>query len=438
MKIGVKAHNNKISYLVCEMLQNASREYLCFELRLQSRRATNTDVILMTEEGEEVTAHQAVLSLHSQLLRTLLQKNRNHEMPKLILCGVSKTVLMAFISLLYCGEVHLNRAGIENLINLLRRLGVDTKHLSFPGFFNPTEAQSCDKVREQKHSETWKQDVKLETDSAGEEPNFKNADLDDDYGDDINHSEDLEVEEEGYNKEESFHINNVDEIKPDPPGKVFVKSLNGSCQKMGGLKKIHWKKKKEEEIQQGIRFPGGKKKHPQKKREPQKERKGKFICPECGIVVTMQKTLKRHIEAIHLGIRYPCDQCPFQARSKISLKHHIEAVHEGKRYYCDQCEFIALTKQDLRKHGNGKHGEKNYHCDQCDYKTKASGTLKKHINAVHLKMKLTCPDCGSKHSQIGALVKHRRLKHGYNTEGRITNRRLAMATVASNDSIEID
>ena len=399
-----------------------SREHLCFELQHQSRRATNTDAVLVTEEGEEVTAHQAVLSLHSRLLKTLLMKNRSNEVPRLILCGVSKTVLIAFISLLYCGEVNLNRSGVENLTELLRRLEVDTKHISFPGFLIQTQAQSYGKEREQKPCETWKQDVKLETDSAGEEPSF-NANLDDDYCYDINHLEDLGAEEGGCNKEE-----NVVKIKTDIPGKVFVKMFNGSCQKMGGIQRKDWIKKKKEEIQQGLRFPGGKKKQPHKKREPYKERKGEFMCPECGIVVTMQKTLKRHIEAIHQGIRYPCDQCPFQARSKISLKHHIEAVHEGNRYYCDQCEFIALTKQDLRKHGNSKHGEKNYQCDQCDYKTKASGTLKKHINAVHLKIKLTCPDCGSKHSQKGGLIKHRRLKHGYKTEERITNRRLAMAS----------
>ena len=87
------SENTISNKLVCEMLQNASREHLCLELRHQSRRATNTDAVLVTEEGEEVTAHQAVLSLHSRLLKTLLMKYRSNEVPRLILCGVSKTVL---------------------------------------------------------------------------------------------------------------------------------------------------------------------------------------------------------------------------------------------------------------------------------------------------------------------------------------------------------
>ena len=60
----------KITQYICfqtEMFQNTSREVICFELRQQSRRATNTDAVLVTEEGEEVTVHQAVLGLHSRL-----------------------------------------------------------------------------------------------------------------------------------------------------------------------------------------------------------------------------------------------------------------------------------------------------------------------------------------------------------------------------------
>ena len=124
------------------MLQNSIRDHLCSELRHQSRRATNTDAILVTEDGEEVTAHQAVLGLHSQLLRTLLVKYRSYELPKLIICGVSKTVLKAFISLLYCGEVMLDKPGSENLTDLMRRLDVDTKQFSFSVFFIQSQLKS--------------------------------------------------------------------------------------------------------------------------------------------------------------------------------------------------------------------------------------------------------------------------------------------------------
>ena len=159
-----------------------SREHLCFELRHQSRRATNTDAILVTEEGEEITAHQAVLSLHSRLLRTLLMKYRSYEVPKLILCGVSKKVLKSFTSLLYCGEASLDRSDTESLIQLLRVLDVDTRHLSFPGFLVQSRTDSHNKGKERIPDDF--RDVKEEIDSVGDkEEDFTNAYLDEDCGD---------------------------------------------------------------------------------------------------------------------------------------------------------------------------------------------------------------------------------------------------------------
>ena len=404
-----------------------SREHLCFELQHQSRRATNTDAILVTEEGEEVTAHQAVLSLHSQLLKTLLQKSGSDEVPKLILCGVSKKGLKAFMSLLYCGEVSLDRYGAENLTDLLRRLNIDTKHLSFHSFQIQLQAKSQG-VNAVDTNTSDTEDVKLETDSllAENDIDIINKNLEDDSGNEINDLEDSELEE-NCNVEENFFQNNVG--KTDLPDKVSVHTLNGRMEKMGGLKKIHWKKKKEEEIEKGIRWPSGKKKRRQKKREiPQKAKRGKFMCPECGIVVTLQRTLKKHIEAIHQGIRYPCDQCTFQAKNKMRLKSHIESVHEGKRYYCDQCEYAAPTKAYLQTHITNIHCEKNFHCDQCDFKAKTAATLKAHVNAIHLKIKFTCPECGSKHSQQGHLTKHRKLKHGYKPNEYNSHKKLVMVT----------
>ena len=401
-----------------------SSVHLCFELQHQSRRATNTDMILVTEEGEEVTAHQAVLCLNSRLLRTLLQ---NVEAPKLILCGVTKKVLEAFMSLLYCGEVSLDRSVAENLTDLLWRLEVDTKHLSFPKF--KIQSQATSKGLDEKETNTSEaEDVKFETDSfvSEDDVDFVKENHEDDSGNEIDDLKDSKWEED-CNVDENFYRNSVGTIKPDLPGKVSVHTLNGPKVKMGGLKKIHWNKKKEEEIQQGIRYASGQKKRPHKKREiPQKAKRGKFICPDCGIVVTMQRTLTKHLQSIHQGIRYPCDQCPYQAISKMRLKDHIESVHEGKRYFCDQCEHVAPTKYYLKAHITNTHCERNFHCDQCDFKAKTAATLKAHVLAIHLKIKFTCPECGSKFCQRGHLAKHRKLKHGYKPKEYNTQKKLAM------------
>ena len=384
-----------------KMFQNTNREVICFELRQQSRRATNTDAVLVTEEGEEVTAHQAVLGLHSRLLRNLLQQNtKSCEVPKLILCGVSKPMLRAFIELIYCGEVSLDKPGTEGLKNLLKRLDIDTKQFSLPGV--PLKSQT----KPLREKETCVEEFKLETDSVTEEEDFLDDHFDDDPGDNIkkDDKEDCDIEENF----EDFTI---------------AEKIHSSIAKSGtDLRKVRYdpellKKKKEEEIQQGIRLLNGKKKKKpyHLKKGIKRERTGQFVCPECGIVVVRKSSLKKHLQEIHQGIRYPCDQCPHQAKTKISLKHHIESAHEGKRYYCDQCEYAAVSNGSLKKHLRETHCERNYICDDCDFRAKTAKILKVHVDAIHLKIKLTCPECGSKHSQQGHLTKHRKLKHGYKT-----------------------
>ena len=165
------------------MINNVSREHLCLELRRQSRRGTLTDVRLVTEEGAEVAAHKAVLSSHSELLRSLLQRNRTQEVDTLVLCGVSKSGLDAFLSLLYCGEVLLSRPETESLTDLLTRLDVDTKHLSLPGFLIQSQTNSLETRASQA--------VKVETDSIGDIDIIDNDTLDDDeYANDFGTDED--------------------------------------------------------------------------------------------------------------------------------------------------------------------------------------------------------------------------------------------------------
>ena len=420
MLIGVlfKSLRNQINIFSDKMLQNTDRDNICFELRHQSRRATNTDAILVTEEGEEITAHQAVLSLHSRLLRTLLMKYRSYEVPKLILCGVSKKVLKSFTSLLYCGEVNLDKSGIESLTELLRRLDVDTNHLSFPGFlaqthFNFTQAK-FQGVNEKETKASIFKDIKLETGSDIDEEIFRNDNFDGDYDSDIQEH----YEEENNTKKDNDET--IEKVSVIP----IVKIGTGT-----DLRKIRYdpdflKKKKREEIQQGIRLPNGRKK--KINLNPQKEKTGQFVCSECGIIVARKSSLKTHIQEVHQGIRYPCDQCLHQARNKMSLKYHIETAHEGKRYYCDQCEYAAISNGNLKKHIRETHCERNHKCVNCDFKAKTAETLKAHINAIHLKIKFTCPDCGSKHSQQGHLTKHRRLKHGFKTREYATHKQFAL------------
>ena len=59
--------------------------------------------------------------------------------------------------------------------------------------------------------------------------------------------------------------------------------------------------------------------------------KYKFKCEYCDKKATTKDSLKRHTNALHLGVKLKCKQCQFQAYLS-GLKEHINSVHEGVSY----------------------------------------------------------------------------------------------------------
>ena len=59
---------------------------------------------------------------------------------------------------------------------------------------------------------------------------------------------------------------------------------------------------------------------------------------QCDKQFTEQGCLKRHIESIHEGVKYPCNQCDKQFTEQGNLTKHVQAKHEGVKYACNQCD----------------------------------------------------------------------------------------------------
>ena len=51
-----------------------------------------------------------------------------------------------------------------------------------------------------------------------------------------------------------------------------------------------------------------------------------------------------------------CDPCDYNATDKKSLTRHIQSKHEGVKYACDQCDHQATQQSNLRTHIKKKHG----------------------------------------------------------------------------------
>ena len=54
---------------------------------------------------------------------------------------------------------------------------------------------------------------------------------------------------------------------------------------------------------------------------------GKFPCAQCGNAFISLRTLKRHVQYAHEGVRYPCDGCDYKATTGSHLKRHWKNAH---------------------------------------------------------------------------------------------------------------
>ena len=69
------------------------------------------------------------------------------------------------------------------------------------------------------------------------------------------------------------------------------------------------------------------------------------------------------------------------------MKKHIQTVHDGVKYPCDQSEKQFTQQRNLNKHILSPHEGIKYPCGQCTKQFTELGSLKKHMKAIHLKVK---------------------------------------------------
>ena len=88
-------------------------------------------------------------------------------------------------------------------------------------------------------------------------------------------------------------------------------------------------------------------------------------CPQCNKKFSFQEDMKKHIKAMHEGIKYSCDQCDYQSGYKNLLRHHIKRVHELYRYKCTLCNELFEYSGLLRDHIRVNHEGLPYVCQIC-------------------------------------------------------------------------
>ena len=142
----------------------------------------------------------------------------------------------------------------------------------------------------------------------------------------------------------------------------------------------------------------------------QKESNHPFLCAQCDLLYNDKTSLKRHMMAIHEGVKYPCDQCSYKAKHKHNLKDHKENVHDGIKISCDQCSR-KFSKNNLQKHINYAHKGIRYSCNQCTYEARNPSLLNSHIKGVHEGFTYKCEECNYKCGWPNMLKQHVRSAH---------------------------
>ena len=106
-------------------------------------------------------------------------------------------------------------------------------------------------------------------------------------------------------------------------------------------------------------------------------------CDLCTYSTARMGNMRRHVLAVHQGVRFPCNLCNYRAPDKGSLLRHTRGVHQGIRYYCDFCPYSATQKGNLKKHQEMKHKDNNYSCMYCSFQVNWKGSFIKHLQNQH-------------------------------------------------------
>ena len=77
-----------------------------------------------------------------------------------------------------------------------------------------------------------------------------------------------------------------------------------------------------------------------------------FLCSDCGKSFYWKKSLEKHVEIVHLGVKsFVCPVCQKSFGHKQTLDRHVKCIHETlKEFSCSICEKNFATKSSLDNH----------------------------------------------------------------------------------------
>ena len=121
-------------------------------------------------------------------------------------------------------------------------------------------------------------------------------------------------------------------------------------------------------------------------------KKEPLICPheECRQVFKTKGGLKLHVQLVHdkvpLERKHSCSYCTKKFHNQKAVERHVNTTHLSKREIkCEQCEYTTNYPHSLKKHMEAIHLGIMYDCDYpgCTKSYNKKGNLDAHKSRVH-------------------------------------------------------
>jgi uncharacterized Zn-finger protein len=136
----------------------------------------------------------------------------------------------------------------------------------------------------------------------------------------------------------------------------------------------------------------------------------KFKCDQCESSFAESGNLAKHIQSVHDKVRFVCtvEGCDKSYSLKSYLINHIKSFHEGHEHRCDQCGKVLSTNANLKQHIQNVHSDKRFICsfDNCGKSFTRSSHLKSHVKSAHEGVRYPCSVCDKSFTQYGSLKLH--------------------------------
>ena len=334
--------------------------------------------------------------------------------------GVSGHILSSIISLIYSGEVTLDKTNVHDFFEAANILVIQN-------ILQPIESQA----KEQILNDEAVDDPDLEqlfnmTNDSDDSSDAESSKGEDDEkmdckierlmnlvtSDDVSHNDELDQLVTDLFKEEE-----KDPVEEENKKYTITGELRnpGRGHKNQKLSTVCPKCDKRFESRHGMMFhyrvmhtKEGRQKHLESVNRPR-------LCLECGKQCTSRSSYSKHMHDHHKPKenKYACDQCEYRSNTAALLSTHKKHNHMEKSFICDQCSKAYALKSQLDRHIRVVHQGIMINCPECDFKTGNKQGLKKHYNMIHLKMKFPCSICSKEYSTQFNLNTHTKRDHGF-------------------------